>query len=119
MTTATKEAIKAAVHDLAVANKARQDAADARTAAVVALNAAQDAERAVWGTYHAAELALTESRAMGWVEDHPDDLATVRAGIDFPTLARLKLGKKGWSNEGRARFDYNDLGTAVRRILGK
>ena len=119
MTTTTKEAIRVAIHDLALAKQAETDATTARLGAADALRAAQDAERDAHALYRQAEARLTNERAMGWVEDHVDDLATVRAGIDFPTLARLRLGRKGWDNYGAARFDYNDLGAAVRRIVGK
>lgn len=114
MTTTTKEAIKGAVHDLAVAKKAEEDATAARITAEAAFRAAQALEQTRRAEYDQAEQALTDARAAGWVEDHPDDLVTVRAGADFQALARLKLGRMT-----DHLYWYNDLGRAVRRILGK
>lgn len=120
MTGATKDAIKAAVHDLAVAKKAETDATTARIAADAAFRAALAVEQIRRAEYRQTERALTDARAMGWVEDHVDDLATVREGTDYAALARLKLGKKGSGGYYRAaRFDYSDLGAAVRQIVGK
>lgn len=120
MTATTKKAIEAAVHNLAVAGKAERDATLAKVSAVVALRDAEATERARRAEYTQAALDLAGARAAAWVEDHPGDLATVQAGTDFARLARLRLGKKGSDGYYKAAwFAYNDLGTAVRRIVGK
>lgn len=120
MTTATKEAIRVAIHDLALAKQVEQDATAARLAANQAFYAAQAVEQVRRAEYQQAEARLTSERAMGWMEDHVDDLATVRAGTDFAALARLRLGKKGSDGYYRtARFDWNPLGAAVRLLAGR
>jgi hypothetical protein len=98
MTATTKKAIEAA-----------------RLAARAAFLAAQVGDTR-WADYRQAEQALTDARAIGWVEDHPDHLTTVRAGVDCSALARMRLGKKS-ERRYAAGFQWNYLGTAVRRIL--